>query len=97
MSNNSDTTKAAMVASAVGGLVGGAVGALAGTMMLNMVPEAADRAEPADLINAQQRFATGMNGDEDLGQDTRRQGKWQYTPSNASNNLRPPPRVGAQA
>ena len=36
MSNNSDTTKAVMVAS----LVGGAAGALAGTMMLKMVPEA---------------------------------------------------------
>ena len=49
MSNNSDTTKAVIVASAVGGLVGGAVGALAGTMMLKMAEEAGDEATTAAI------------------------------------------------
>ena len=51
MSNNSDTTKAAIVGCAVGA----AVGALAGTVLLQkMAPEARKEAEPA-AIGAQQR------------------------------------------
>lgn len=55
MSNNSDTTKAAIVACAVCGAVGAAVGIAAGTVLLQkMAPEARKEAEPA-AIGAQQR------------------------------------------
>ena len=53
MSNNSDTTKAVIVASAVGGLVGGAAGALAAATMLK-ASETGDEFTSADT-GAQQR------------------------------------------